>query len=682
MRKFILVLLIIFFINIVIIYSNTAYGDKEPTGAILDHFKPGKANDWGGMYFEGWEERQDIAIIVHVIGDNLTDAFSRKSYGKSLKELDKETRQKGFIFWLDEKHKNPVLLISAVNINKIREKLINNNEFINALNKMWELGEKGFKGIDKDITEKKQKYKVNSLKEGPVFTLYYGNKEDLENRVGGQSLGGSSHLIYYKNTNKEYFLTSVKFIGKYNGDPDKIFHIIIRDINCKPIFMSEGYKFKEFSNYSFKMKEFPINLSEVIDEFYIEVYTDSSKENGLFIAGMPSGICYSYKLTGANEKDEELKNENWCIFPEFEKDNNNDKVVNYIPEPALNEEYVVNQLKSKRYPFLIYEQKGLKYEDLISKTVEITKKIEKIKIGTTNNIELLNILGKPTVIEIEKKNLNRTYCYIYGHYIFDFTNNLLNGYGVANMASPFVYGERIKIGSSIEDVFDLVGKPKKIITGVKLPDEKSIEDQIFYKDLDGREGVHSYSIDKLGIRFIFWYNKVSVIWQYKTENNEEMKFKIEYKENINLNSVPFIFKNRNIFHLSSKTLNESFWDIFELKLYQIELYGFGNPYFFILNREVEMSKYFSVFNYIESNENQYKFYDIIKLFFDISKEEIDNQVSEKTSLIFYKERKGKEPILLLAAYDEENMKKVYQSLKNKTTISEGLYILSHQELDK
>ena len=90
-----------------------------------------------------------------------------------------------------------------------------------------------------------------------------------------------------------------------------------------------------------------------------------------------------------------------------------------------------------------------------------------------------------------------------------------------------------------------------------------------------------------------------------------------------------------------------------------------------------MGNKFSVFSYIKSNKKKEKMYDVIKEFFDIKKKEIDKQVSKTTSLIYYKERKGKEPILLLASYDVENMKEVFLSLVSKKTINNGAYVLSH-----
>ncbi len=675
MRKFILVILLLFIISF-FIFSNTIYGDKDPV-ELLFQVLPKYKNNWCGTNLEEWEKRQDFAIIMHIIDDSFIDIFYKKYFGLSIIDLDNETRQKGIVFWFNETYEKPVLLISAVSIRKIKEELTDNNSLINALNKMWILGEREFRNINVDITKKESNYDKNFLKEGSAYILYYGDKKYSYNRNGGLSLGNSSNLIFYKNPNKEYYLTSIKIIGKFNGSPEKKFHLIIKDNQGKPVYMSETYQFKDFSNGKFEMKEFYINSIEKLDEFYIEIYTDFIKVSELFFADTPTNINYFNKLKAVYKKDEEIQNKNFFIFPKFEKENKNNKTNNYIPEFVLNNGYEFNVLRSKNSTFLRYEKKGLKFEDLINKMNEVSNKIEKIKIGVTNNIELINILGQPQVVEISLKEQNDTYNYKYGNITFVFDNNLLIEYGIANILSPFFYGESIKIGSTIDEVYTLVGKPKNIIIGISVDDIVN-EDQVFYKNINNWEGSHLYSIDKLGVRFYFWHNKVYAIYQYKSKNIEETKFKIEYKENNYLDSISFILKNLYIHHLASGESYDSFWTVFEPLLYQVYIYS----NVFYLNRDVEMREKFSIFSYIKSKEDKYKHYEIMKPYINISKEEIDNQVSEKTSLIFYKEREGKEPILLLAAYDEENMKKVYQSLKNKTTISEGIYILSHQELDK
>ena len=662
MKKIIFLFIIFILTNSTQLFSNTCYGDQEPTGAVLNHFKPKKATDWDGMFFEGWEERQNLAIIVHVIGDSLTDTFSRKSYKKSLVELNKETRQKGLIFWLDESHKKPVLLISAVSINKIKEELNSNDEFLSVLNKMWELGDRTLKSVDKyNYTDK---YSVNVLKEKSAYLLYYGSKQGLSSSSnGGWSLSGP-HTIYYKNINGEDNLTAVRIMGKYKGDPNKTFYFIIKDIYGNPIALSSEYKIKEFPKDRFAMREFKIFIPQKIDEFYIEVYTDSSKKDGLFITCIPSKVRYSSGV--------ELKNENWSIFPKFEEENNN------ISNIINNGDYYFSLDESKNSSHLVYKKGNLKYNGMLNITKEVIKKLDTIKIGKTTSDDLINILGESQIIEVDKKMERGAFNCKYGDAAFTLENNVIVGYYVKNILSPVIYGDSVRIGSSIEDVFDLVGKPKKTLVGANF-DEDAIKDQVFYRDINGWIGNHSYSINSLGVRFYFWNDKVSAISLSKLKNSEEPIFKFSYKENKKIDSVSFILKNTNIYHLASKESSDSFWGIFEPLLYQVHVNGFGSYSFFGTDREAGMNKNFSIISYIKENEDRRNFYQIVELFFDMSREEIDSQVSETTSLIFYKEREGTEPILLLAAWDEENMRKVYESLKNKTTINEGMYILNHKE---
>jgi hypothetical protein len=51
----------------------------------------------------------------------------------------------------------------------------------------------------------------------------------------------------------------------------------------------------------------------------------------------------------------------------------------------------------------------------------------------------------------------------------------------------YVFRGKLRSGSTLDDVFEVIGYPKKIVQG----EENSFEDGVLYKDIEGRKG-HCY----------------------------------------------------------------------------------------------------------------------------------------------------------------------------------------------
>lgn len=116
----------------------TIYGDRDPTGALDSYFPEGR-DGWAGMYFEGWNDRQDVGIFVHVIGDRLSNEMSHKVYRQSLESLDQSLQTNLVQFQTINTYLNPIFIVAARDLqsldhafktnDQIREEL---HAFLNA----------------------------------------------------------------------------------------------------------------------------------------------------------------------------------------------------------------------------------------------------------------------------------------------------------------------------------------------------------------------------------------------------------------------------------------------------------------------------------------------------------------------------------------------------------------------
>lgn len=113
------------------------YGDEEPTIVVRDIL----INNYGitstrGYSFNYFSERNNKGILIHIIGDILSNELSNKLYGMSLSDLDNITKENGLYFKLTFVDKKPVLLISAKNTKIVEEEYSNNPLFREAFDRI------------------------------------------------------------------------------------------------------------------------------------------------------------------------------------------------------------------------------------------------------------------------------------------------------------------------------------------------------------------------------------------------------------------------------------------------------------------------------------------------------------------------------------------------------------------
>ncbi len=74
--------------------------------------------------------------------------------------------------------------------------------------------------------------------------------------------------------------------------------------------------------------------------------------------------------------------------------------------------------------------------------------------------------------------------------------------------SSYVWRGKIKVGSSLEEVFDVLGEPEEIVVGEK----NWFEDGVLYKDIEGRKGHCYYGRYGQNVRLWFGNYKVAAIY--------------------------------------------------------------------------------------------------------------------------------------------------------------------------
>ncbi len=535
--------------------------------------------------------------------------------------------------------------------------------------------------IKKDILNKKDKYQYSFKEEKDTLTLYYGNEHNWD-RVSG-ALGQRGYLIYYQTPGNEYYLKSIKILGIYKGDPKKKFQIILEDINNIPFYISDYYTFDEFSEDRIMLKEFQINIANLPDEFYINlINNESQKDNSLYIHGFKSEHIYSYNLLYLGIHSE-FKGENWAIMPVFEKINK--KVKNKIQTIKFHDSLNKFTFNKLFYDSITYLYKEKLFDDLSEKDKEtIYNNLDKIIPRETTLEELINLLPDPVNIEIKNENTSFKINVMYGpiNFKFDYNTQILENFIIYGINTPLIYANKIKTGTSINDVFLLLGNPIENINSGKI----ASKDKVLYKNIYSYNEMSWIFYEKKGVGFFFWDDIITDIYIYKSKNkyiNEISIFNNPKKE-----TTSFIYNYNELNSFCNRDLSVYFRKIFNTGLYGIYYNGLGsigNINYLKENKDSFHFKYISnkfiIISYVKSLETQYNFIDIINLFYPITREEINRQIDVNKSMIIYNERENNKPLLILAAENEENMKKVYESLKNKKIITNGLYILNHKKDD-
>ncbi|NIT55648.1 MAG: DUF3887 domain-containing protein [Aliifodinibius sp.] len=160
---------------------------------------------------------------------------------------------------------------------------------------------------------------------------------------------------------------------------------------------------------------------------------------------------------------------------------------------------------------------SLLYAREISKQTEdldINTKVAKLKIkGATPN-HVIRVFGEPLKYLLgnqtfAKDNLPDRYLMLYPE---GFSVYIIKGRigELRHEGSNYVFLGKLPMESSLEEVFEVVGKPKQTIIGEAFPN--IAKQYVLYKDIDGEKGYCYYDCPKQGVRFFFNDYKVSAMY--------------------------------------------------------------------------------------------------------------------------------------------------------------------------
>ncbi len=149
---------------------------------------------------------------------------------------------------------------------------------------------------------------------------------------------------------------------------------------------------------------------------------------------------------------------------------------------------------------------------------DINAKVAQLDINTAGLDKIISIFGEPEKYvggdsgekTFERKNLPSNYVAVYpgGLYIM-----IVNDHIVElrfEQQSGFVFRDKIKIGSSLDEVLQLIGQPAETVVNQK----NEYKDKVLYKDIDSYAGRCYYGRSEQNVRFFF--NNYKVVALYVT----------------------------------------------------------------------------------------------------------------------------------------------------------------------
>jgi serine protease AprX len=143
---------------------------------------------------------------------------------------------------------------------------------------------------------------------------------------------------------------------------------------------------------------------------------------------------------------------------------------------------------------------------------DINAKVAQLDVNTANLDKIISIFGEPGKYlwgdkTFQRQNLPQVYI---ARYPDGFSIVMGNGHIVElRFEQPgFVFHDKIKIGSSLEEVLQFIGQPTETVVNQK----NEFKDGVLYKDIDGRKGFCYYNRTDLNVMFFFSDYKVSAIY--------------------------------------------------------------------------------------------------------------------------------------------------------------------------
>jgi len=150
---------------------------------------------------------------------------------------------------------------------------------------------------------------------------------------------------------------------------------------------------------------------------------------------------------------------------------------------------------------------------------DINAKVSQLKIDSATLNDVIRVFGEPTEYRwgqktYQKSALPSVYVAIYprgfGVFIRDGKIVELRFEGVD---IGYVFAGKIRIGSSLDEVLNVLGQPTNTVTGGK----NEFQDNVLYKDVEGRKGFCYYGRNNKGVRLFFADYKVTALYVTRSD---------------------------------------------------------------------------------------------------------------------------------------------------------------------
>ncbi len=154
---------------------------------------------------------------------------------------------------------------------------------------------------------------------------------------------------------------------------------------------------------------------------------------------------------------------------------------------------------------------------------DIHAKVAQLNIDTAKLDDVIRIFGEPIEYIWGRKIINKAkiptdrYCikYPYDVHIFMLWDSIVE-LRFESPAAGYVFRDKIRVGSSLDEVLEVVGQPAKTVKGGRI----RWVDNVLYKDIKGKKGYCYYHRPDQNVRFFFLNYKVKALYITRSDYND------------------------------------------------------------------------------------------------------------------------------------------------------------------
>ena len=154
----------------------------------------------------------------------------------------------------------------------------------------------------------------------------------------------------------------------------------------------------------------------------------------------------------------------------------------------------------------------------------INTKVSQLDINTANLDDVIRIFGEPEKYVWQRNTFTRNN--LPPIYIASYPDDvrILMARGKVDElrfegpASGYAYRGKLRHGSSLDEVIEVVGQPKEVVQGKEMP--RVTGDGVLYKDISGRKGYCYYQRHDQCVRFFFLDYNVTALYVTRTRPAE------------------------------------------------------------------------------------------------------------------------------------------------------------------